>query len=81
MGCCVGETVLSPVCVLRECPKQECNMLPAAAWGRAGTITISISVDQREASSNPGFSPGSRTPQLRLILPSFLLTAEQEGTF
>lgn len=51
----------------------------AAARGRAGSIT-SISVDQGEAPSNPGLSPGSRTPQLGLILPSSPQPAEQPRT-
>lgn len=41
----------------------------AEGMGRAGSITISISVDQGEAPSNPGLSPGSHTPQLGLIPP------------
>jgi len=55
-------------------------MAQAAARGWAGSITISISVDQGEAPGNPGLSAGSHTLQLGLILPSSLQPAEQLRT-
>lgn len=68
------------VCVGVACVDAYTYTVEAAARGWARGITISISVDQGEAPSNPGLYPGSRTPQLGLILPSSLQPAEQRRT-
>lgn len=80
MGCCVHETVLRCMCAWEwRVSDAYAYTAQAVARGWAGSITISISVDQGEAPSNPGLSPGSHTPQLGLILPSSLPAEQQRA--